>query len=63
MIINDYAEAKGLAPLKLNLGCGGRPLPGWVNIDKYDYDPADTSGKAFGCEAADCRRVIGINMR
>ena len=43
MIINDYAQAKGLAPLKLNLGCGGRPLPGWVNIDKYDYDPADTS--------------------
>ncbi len=27
------------------------------------YDPADTSGTAFGCEAADCRRVIGINMR
>lgn len=27
------------------------------------YDPADTSGTAFGCDAADCRKVIGINMR
>lgn len=56
MIINDYAQAKGLAPLKLNLGCGGRPLPGWVNIDKYDYNPADTSrtGSVYDVKADIC---------
>ena len=27
------------------------------------YDPADTSGSAFGCDASDCRKAIGINMR
>ena len=26
-------EEVAAAPLKLNLGCGGRPLPGYVNID------------------------------
>ncbi len=28
-----------------------------------NYDPADTSGAAFGCAANDCRKAIGINMR
>lgn len=27
------------------------------------FDPADTSGAAFGCAVADCRKAIGINMR
>jgi hypothetical protein len=26
-------------------------------------DPSDTSGTTFGCAAADCRRVIGTEMR
>jgi hypothetical protein len=25
------------------------------------YDPADTSGTAFGCNAADCRRIVGVD--
>ncbi len=28
-----------------------------------NYDPADTGGAAFGCQAKDCRRAYGINMR
>jgi len=28
-----------------------------------NYDPADTSGAAFGCGASDCRKALGINMR
>jgi arabinogalactan endo-1,4-beta-galactosidase len=27
------------------------------------YDPADTSGTAFGCGAADCRRAQGIALQ
>lgn len=29
--------------INLHLGCGGMNLEGWVNIDLYEYDPADTS--------------------
>jgi hypothetical protein len=30
----------------------------WVEVD-----PNDTSGTAFGCAAADCRRIYGIELR
>lgn len=56
MIINDFATQHKLAPLKLHLGCGARKLPGWVNIDKFDYDPADTSrtGSDYDIQADIC---------
>lgn len=56
MIINDFAAQHKLAPLKLHLGCGARKLPGWVNIDKFDYDPADTSrtGSDYDIQADIC---------
>jgi hypothetical protein len=30
----------------------------WINLD-----PADTSGSSFGCGAANCRRLYGMEMR
>ncbi|HEX8692544.1 MAG TPA: hypothetical protein VF746_09010 [Longimicrobium sp.] len=27
---------------------------------KVGYDPADTSGTAFGCQASDCRRLLSV---
>ena len=32
-LINNYAKEHQLDKIKLNLGCGGRPLKGWINID------------------------------
>lgn len=26
------------------------------------FDPADTSGTAFGCQAADCRKATGVEL-
>ncbi len=26
------------------------------------YDPADTSGSAFGCAASDCRTIVGLAL-
>ena len=28
----------GDCPIKLNIGCGGKPLPGYVNVDSDDLD-------------------------
>jgi len=36
--INDYAEKNNLNAIKLNLGSGGRPIEGWINIDNFDYE-------------------------
>jgi len=41
--IQEYAAKAGLSEIKLNLGCGGRPLSGWINIDNFDYEEGDTS--------------------
>lgn len=41
--LNKYAAEHGLSKIKLHLGCGGINLPGWINIDNYEYDPEDTS--------------------
>lgn len=41
--INLYAAEKGISEIKLNLGSGGRPLKGFINIDNYDYEKNDTS--------------------
>ncbi len=41
--INQYAADHQLPQIKLNLGSGGRPLKGWINIDNYDYEKNDTS--------------------
>jgi predicted SAM-dependent methyltransferase len=41
--INFFAAQKKLSQIKLNLGSGGRPISGWVNIDNFDYEIGDTS--------------------
>ena len=43
MRINDYAKQNNLTCINLHLGCGGENIPGWINIDNYEYDPKDTS--------------------
>lgn len=43
MKINDYARERNINPIRLNLGCGGRLFDGWINIDKYPHNPADTA--------------------
>ena len=47
--ISEYAANHNLAQVKLNLGCGGRPLKGWINIDNFDYEKNDSSrsGSAY----------------
>jgi predicted SAM-dependent methyltransferase len=42
-LLNSYAQINQLDEIKLNLGSGGRPLKGWINIDNYDYEEGDTS--------------------
>jgi len=42
-VINQYALENGLTEINLNLGCGGRSIKDWINIDNYDYDPGDRS--------------------
>ena len=41
--INHYAAENKLEKIRLNLGCGGRPLKGWVNVDFFDYEGNDSS--------------------
>lgn len=41
--ILDFASRAGFKEIKLNLGCGGRPLPDFVNIDNFDFEKNDTS--------------------
>jgi predicted SAM-dependent methyltransferase len=38
-----FAARAGIEKIKLNLGSGGRPLPGWINIDNFDYEKNDSS--------------------
>lgn len=42
-LINTYAKENGISEIKLNLGSGGRPLKGFINIDNYDYEKNDSS--------------------
>ena len=42
-IINKYAADRNLTKIQLNLGCGGRPIKNWINIDNYDYEKNDSS--------------------
>lgn len=42
-IINIYASNNQLQKVRLNLGCGGRPIKGWINIDNFDYEKNDSS--------------------
>jgi len=44
--INKYAELKNIKNINLNLGCGGRPLKDWINIDNFDYEKNDSSRSA-----------------
>ena len=41
--INTFAKENKFDEIKLNLGSGGRPLQGWINIDNFDYEKNDTS--------------------
>lgn len=47
--IKQYIEQNHLSEVKLHLGCGGQNLPGWINIDDYDFQENDTSrsGSAY----------------
>lgn len=38
------SEMENSGPLKINIGCGGRPLPGYINIDT---DDAETLRKRY----------------
>ena len=42
-IINSYAINNNLGLIQLNLGCGGRPIKEWINIDNFDYEKNDSS--------------------
>ena len=42
-VINKYASDHNLSLIQLNLGCGGRPIKQWINIDNYDYEKNDSS--------------------
>lgn len=42
-IINEYANKNNFNEIKLNLGSGGRPMKGWINIDNFDYEKNDSS--------------------
>ncbi len=41
--INQYSKEKNFTEINLNLGCGGRTLDGWINIDNFDYEKNDSS--------------------
>jgi predicted SAM-dependent methyltransferase len=45
-VINKYAADNNLELIQLNLGCGGRPIKNWINIDNYDYEKNDSSRSA-----------------
>jgi predicted SAM-dependent methyltransferase len=42
-VINKYASDHNFSLIQLNLGCGGRPIKQWINIDNYDYEKNDSS--------------------
>lgn len=44
--IIDFANQAGLKEIKLNLGSGGRPIRGWINVDNFDYEKNDSSRSA-----------------
>lgn len=44
--ILNFASQSGFDQIKLNLGSGGRPLEGWINIDNFDYEKNDSSRTA-----------------
>lgn len=44
--INKFATDNNISTIKLNLGSGGRPLKGWINVDNFDYEKNDTSRSA-----------------
>lgn len=52
----DSAAASRFMSVMQSSVIAGRTL--WVQVD-----PSDTSGTSFGCSAADCRRIYGIEMR
>jgi predicted SAM-dependent methyltransferase len=37
-------NSAGTPPLRLHIGCGAKPLPGWVNIDRVARAPGVTTG-------------------
>jgi predicted SAM-dependent methyltransferase len=42
-IVNRYASEHDMTDIKLNLGCGGHHMEGWINVDNYDYESDDSS--------------------
>ena len=52
----DSAAASRFMSLLQTSVISGRPI--WLEVN-----PSDTSGTSFGCAAADCRRISGMEMR
>ena len=42
-IILQYAQKHNMDQINLHLGCGGHRIPGWINIDNFDYEANDSS--------------------
>ena len=52
----DSAAASRFMSLLQTSVIAGRQI--WLEVN-----PSDTSGTSFGCAAADCRRISGMEMR
>ena len=52
----DSAMASRFMSLLQTSVIASKPI--WLEVN-----PSDTSGTSFGCSAADCRRIYGMEMR
>lgn len=48
--------------LRVQLGCGARLKPGWVNVDRCVPWDADESFRVVDCETADLGAVVGLHV-
>lgn len=49
--IKEFIKLKGLTDIRLHLGCGGRKLENYINIDLYPSDPNAHDSSRSGCVA------------